>query len=211
MAVLSRTDFSTPSLVGELGVLHFQPKVVAFAGALADAGEHGHAGGFNGDVSDELLDENRLAEACATEESDLSTLVEGDHQVDDLQSGLEEFDLGGLLLKARRLAVDRHPPGIGGDHRAVVDRVSEEVEHSAQGQIANGHRDRRSLVDSFHAPHETVGGAEGNHTNGVVAEVLGDFASEVDSLGGVLDEDGVIDRGKRIGWEAASPTTGPRT
>ena len=41
------------------------PEIVALAGALADAGEHGVAAVLVGDVADELHDEHRLADARA--------------------------------------------------------------------------------------------------------------------------------------------------
>ena len=58
----------------ELRLLHFDVEVVALAGALADAGEHGHAAVRLGDVVDELHDEHGLADAGAAEQADLAAL-----------------------------------------------------------------------------------------------------------------------------------------
>ena len=55
---------------------HFQPKIVAFAGALADAGEHGEAAVLLGDVVDQFLNDDGLADAGAAEQSDLAALQE---------------------------------------------------------------------------------------------------------------------------------------
>ena len=93
--------------VADLGVLHFQPEVVAFAGAFADAGEDGIAAVLLGDAGDEFLDDDGLAQAGAAEQAGLAAADEGGEQVDDLDAGLEDFGLGGQVDEFRRLAVDR--------------------------------------------------------------------------------------------------------
>ncbi len=66
-------------------------------------GEHRHAGVLLGDVADQLLDDDRLADAGAAEDADLAALLERADQVDDLEAGLEDLDLGRLLVERRRL------------------------------------------------------------------------------------------------------------
>src|SRR3546814_11849375 len=51
---------------------HLVIEVVALAGALSDAGEHRIAAVGLGDVVDELLDQHRLANASAAEQTDLA-------------------------------------------------------------------------------------------------------------------------------------------
>ena len=60
-----------------------------------------------GDVVDQLLDEHRLADAGAAEQTDLAALAVRREQVDDLDAGLEDLDLRALLDELRRRAVDR--------------------------------------------------------------------------------------------------------
>ena len=79
---------------------HLGDQVVALAAALADAGEHRHAGVLLGDVADQLLDDDRLADAGPTEDPDLAALLERADEVDDLEPGLEHLDLGRLLVDA---------------------------------------------------------------------------------------------------------------
>src|SRR6185295_14175089 len=86
---------------------HLVDEVVALAGALADAGEDRHARVLLGDVPDQLLDDDGLADAGAAEDADLAALLERADQVDDLEAGLEDLDLGGLVLEGRWRAVDR--------------------------------------------------------------------------------------------------------
>ena len=82
-------------------------QVVALARALAHAGEHGVAAVLLGHVADELLDDDRLADAGAAEDADLAALGERRDEVDDLEARLEDFGRGGLLLERGARAMDR--------------------------------------------------------------------------------------------------------
>ena len=62
---------------------------------------------LHGDVVDQLLDDDRLADAGAAEQADLAAAQVRLEQVDDLDAGLEHLQLGRLLLERRRRAVDR--------------------------------------------------------------------------------------------------------
>ena len=66
---------------------HFVIEVVAFARALADAGEHRVAAVSLGDVVDEFHDQNGLADAGAAEQADLAALGVRRQKVDDLDAG----------------------------------------------------------------------------------------------------------------------------
>ena len=88
---------------------HLVIEVVALAGALADAGEHGIAAMRLGDVVDQLHDEDGLADARAAEQADLAALGVGREQVDDLDAGLEDLRLGRLLGIGRRRLVNGAP------------------------------------------------------------------------------------------------------
>ena len=56
----------------DLGFLHFQPEIVAFAGALADAGEDGVAAVLAGDAGDEFGEDDGLAQAGPAEQPRLA-------------------------------------------------------------------------------------------------------------------------------------------
>src|SRR3546814_10484444 len=64
------------------GVEEFVVEIVALAGAFADAREHRGAAMALGDIVDEFLNENRLADARAAEQDDLdrkSTRLNSSH------------------------------------------------------------------------------------------------------------------------------------
>src|SRR5260370_20550994 len=85
--------------INNTGLLKLHPEVVALAGALAYSGEDREAAVLAGNVVDELLDDDGLADAGSAEEADLATLEVGLDEVDDLNAGLEHLFLGGLLVE----------------------------------------------------------------------------------------------------------------
>ena len=89
--------------VDDAALLELEPQVVAFARALADAGEHRHAAVLHGDVVNQLLNDDGLADAGAAEQPDLAAAQIRLEQIDDLDAGLEHLQLGRLILERRRL------------------------------------------------------------------------------------------------------------
>jgi hypothetical protein len=89
-------------LVDDAGLDHLVIKIVAFAGALADAGEHRQAAVLLGDVVDQLEHVDGLADAGAAEQADLAALGERHQQVDHLDAGDQQVLAAGLLIVGRR-------------------------------------------------------------------------------------------------------------
>src|SRR5919107_869733 len=75
-----------------------------------------------GEVVDELLDEDGLADAGAAEEADLAALGVGREEVDDLDAGLEHLLRRGQVLDVRGVAVDRPALHLG-EIAGQVDRI----------------------------------------------------------------------------------------
>src|SRR5829696_877145 len=94
-----------------------------------------------GDVPDELLDDHGLADAGTAEDPDLAALLERADQVDHLEAGLEDLDLGRLLVEGRRLAMDRKRLQAV-DRFLAVDRPAEHVEDATQRHVPDRNRDR---------------------------------------------------------------------
>ena len=156
---------------------HLVDEVVALAATLADAGEDRDAGMLLGDVPDQLLDDDRLAHAGAAEDADLAALLERADQVDDLEAGLEDLDLGRLLVEGRGAPVDREVD-VGDDRALAVDRVAQDVEDATEGRLADRDGDRGTGVDRVDAAGQAVRRGHGHGPDPVVAEVLLDLADE---------------------------------
>ena len=170
----------------ELGLLHFEPEVVAFAGALADAAEDGDAAVLGGDVADELLHEHRLAHAGSAEESDLAALRKRAEKVDDLEPCLENPGRRLLVHERRGRAVDGIPV-VGLDVALVVDRLAQEIHDAPKRAAADRKLDRVARVPDLHSADEAVRRRQGNRPHHLVAQVEGDLGRHVDVPCLVLD------------------------
>ena len=184
--------------IDNAGLLELVPEVVAFAGALADAGEDREAAVLTGDVVDELLNDDGLADAGTAEEADFATLQEGLDEVDDLDTGLEHLFLRGLLVERGGLPVDGHVD-LGVDGAEFVHGLTEDVEHAAEGLTADGDRDACAGVDGLHAANEAFGRDHGDAAHAAFAEVLLDLDDDVERVGNVEafadDAEGLEDGG----------------
>ena len=121
--------------------LEFLVKVVAFPGALANAGEHGNAAVLLGDVVDQLLDQHGLANAGTAEQANLAALAVGRQQVDHLDAGLKHLGLGLQLSEEGGGAVNRS--GLGGGYwTLLIHRLAEHVEDATEGGLAHWYADR---------------------------------------------------------------------
>ena len=104
------SGITAPASVDNAALGHFTVQVVALAGALANAGEHRVAVVLGGNVIDQLLDQDGLADTGTAEQTDLAALCVGADQVNDLDAGLQDLCGGLLLLIAGGRAVDGKYP-----------------------------------------------------------------------------------------------------
>ncbi len=158
-------------LVEHAAFLHFMIEVVAFAGALADAGEHRVTGMLHRDVADQLHHVHGLAHAGAAEQADLAALGERADQVDHLDAGLEQLRARGLVFIGRRRTVDGHALFFS-DRALFVDRVAEHVHDAAERLGADRHLNRRAGIGDRQAALDAVGGAHGDAAHHAVTELL---------------------------------------
>jgi peptide chain release factor 1 len=149
-------------------------EVVALAGALADAGEHGIAAVRLGDVVDQLHDDDGLADAGAAEQADFAALGIWGEQIHHLDAGDENLRFGRLFGEGRRRLMDR-PLLIVRDRTGLVDRIADHVDDTAQRAIADRNRDRLPGVGHLLPPHEPFRRIHGDGAHGRLAEMLGDF------------------------------------
>ena len=120
---------------------------------------------------DQLLDDDGLAHAGATDHADLAPTGERRDEVDHLDAGLEDHPLGHLLAEARRGPVDGKPLRLP-DGSAAVDRPAQHVEDAPQHRLTDRGRDRAAGVRHRLAAAQPVGGVHRHAAHLVVAEVL---------------------------------------
>ena len=134
---------------------------------------------LHGDVVDQLLDQDRLADPRAAEQAGLAPLQVRLEQIDDLDPGLEHLQLRALLFEGRRFAMDRqHRLGVDGTH--LVHRFPEYIDHPSESFLADGNHDRGARIDRLHAAHHPVGRLHGHAAHPPLAEVLLHLGGHVD-------------------------------
>ena len=174
-------DFTFELAIMRIGVDfrldEFVIEVVAFAGALADAGEYGIAAVGLGDVVDQFLDEHRLAYAGAAEQADLAALGVRREQVDDLDAGDENLGFRRLLDIGRGWLMDR-AASLHVDRPGFIDGFADHVHDAPERALADRDRDRLAGVGDLLAAHQALRNVHGDAAHRVLAELLGDFEHE---------------------------------
>src|SRR5688572_4068863 len=151
------------------------------------------------DVRNEFLDDDRLADARAAVEANLTAANERGDEVDDLDAGFEHGWSSLLLRERRRIPVDApHRPVRNGGQ--IVDRQAEYVEHAAERLLADGHLDCIAGINRDRETAKAVGAVHRKATHPVITEMLLHFGDE---WGAILtdDVDRVVDGRKAIGRE----------
>lgn len=84
-----------------------------------------------GDVVDKLLNQDSLSDTGTTEKSNLSSSGVRSEQVDDLDTGLEDFGRGGLVNESGGIGVNgRHLDTL--DRTTLVNGVTDDVHDSTE-------------------------------------------------------------------------------
>ena len=185
------------SRLADFGFLHFQPQVGPFASALSHTSKNRIAAVSASNSSDQLLQNNRLAQTCTAEQTGLTTSNERGEQVDNFDTGLENFRVGRQLGYLWSLAMDR-PIIIRLNRTTLIDRLTQNVEDASQCSDANWDRHRLAQVDAIQATHESVRTTECNASNTTATEVLLHFGCQVDlnALLFAFNFDCVVNRGQ---------------
>ena len=82
-------------------------QVVTLTGTLTYTGEYGISAVLGSDITDQLLDQYGLTYSGTAEQTDLTTLLIRAEQVNDLNTGLQQFCVRRLLCEGRCSTVDR--------------------------------------------------------------------------------------------------------
>ena len=122
------------------GLFHFAVELFRLARAFANAAEQAHALIDARHVVDHLGDQHGLANARSAEEPRLATSLDGTEQVDCFDAGLEYLGPRPSFVQAWRGVVDRAPRRVR-KRRAAIDRLAEQVQHSAERRPPHRHLD----------------------------------------------------------------------
>ena len=110
-----------------------------------------------GDVVDQLHDDDGLPDSGATEQTDFPALAVGLEQVHDLNTGFQYLGLGFLIFEFRSRPVNRIGL-LGLDRTLFIDRFTKHVDETTECFTANRHRDRGPRVVDIHPARQSVSG-----------------------------------------------------
>ena len=129
------------------------------------------------DVVDQFLNKNGLTNAGAAEQTDFASLCIRCEQVDNLNTGDENFGFGRLVGEQRRFCVDR--VGLCSANGATfVDRLTNDVHDAAKGHWANWNRNLGAGVANRLTTGQAFGRVHGDSADGVFAEMLRHFEDQ---------------------------------
>ncbi len=148
-----------------------------------------------GEVVDELLNQNGLADTGTAEQARLAATDVGLEQVDSLDAGLEDLGLGGELVETGRCMVDGVELLHLG-HGLAVDRLAQHVPDAAEGLRTYGHLHRCTSVLYGQTAYQAVGRRHGYGANQVTREVHLNLENDIDVAHGGSSFHGqsVVDR-----------------
>src|ERR1700742_940426 len=110
----------------------------------------------NGNTHNQFLNKHGLADTSTTEETNLSTTGIGSQEVDDLDTGDQDFRRCSLFDKLGRVGVDGRSLG-GLDRPSLVDGVSGNVHDTTQSARADRNSDGGAGINSFVSSDKALG------------------------------------------------------
>ena len=153
---------------------HLRPQIVPLAAALAHARKDGISPVLGGDIVDEFLNEHRLADARAAEQTDLAALGIGFQKIDHFDPRLQDLHGGRLIDEIGRLSVDL-PPLLRFDGSAAVNGLAQYVEHASERAGADGHADPAAVRSHLHAAGKPLAACKHDAAHRVALDVARDL------------------------------------
>ena len=149
-------------------------EVVTLTSTLTDARKHRVTGVLDRDVTDQLHHVYGFTYTRTTEQTNFTALRERTHQVDNFDTGFQQFLRAGQLFIGRCCAVDS-PTLFFTDVAFHVDRLTQYVHDTTQCCFTYRDFDWVLEVFYFQTAAKTIGRTHGDGTNDTAAELLLNF------------------------------------
>jgi peptide chain release factor 1 len=138
----------------DTGFNHFVVQIVTLTSTFTDTAEDGVTTVSLGDVVNQFLNQDSLADTGTTEETNLTTTSVGGKKIDDLDTSLENFGSGGLVNEFGSLSVNGEEL-LGLDGTTLVDGLTNDVDDTAKDFLTDGNGDGSTSVNDLLATDET--------------------------------------------------------
>ena len=130
---------------------------------------------FHCNVVNEFLNQHGFTDACAAEQSHFSAPCVWCQKVNDFNTGFENFHRRVLFIETGGIAVNTHALSVRRNGFPAVNGVSQHVEHTPQGILADrNHHGMSRRLHRHTAPHSLTSG-EQDTADTVCIDVLTDF------------------------------------
>jgi hypothetical protein len=140
--------------LNDTGFNHFVVQIVTFTSTFTDATEDGVTTVSLGDVVNQFLNQDSLADTGTTEKTNLTTTSVGGKKIDDLDTSLENFGSRRLINEFGSLGVNGEEL-LGLDRTTLIDRLTNDVDDTAKDFLTDGNGDGSTSVDDLLAADET--------------------------------------------------------
>jgi hypothetical protein len=156
-------------------------KIVAFARAFTNAGEHRYPAVEFGNVVDQFHDHHSLAHAGTPEGADLAAFQERANQVDDLDPGRQDLWRSRLVFERWSRPVNRIE-FICLYRSAFIHGVARHIEHAAHDPFAHRHGDGLARIRNLQAALQAFRARHGDRPYAVIPELLLHFERQLHLL-----------------------------
>ncbi len=137
---------------------------------------------FVGNVPDQLLDDNGLANPSASKQPDLAALGEGRQEVDDLDAGLQDLPGRTLFRYGWRRTMDRVVV-LGLNRAHFINRLAKDIKKPAQGCSSHRDHDRRLGIQRLYPAPQAVRRRHSHTPDHIVPSVLQGLQGHVELFG----------------------------
>jgi peptide chain release factor 1 len=153
-------------------------QIVTLTSTLSDTSEDGITTVGLGDVVDELLNEDSLADTSTSEQTNFSSTSVWGEEIDDLDTGHENLSSGRLLSEWWSIGVDGSTT-ISLDWATLINWVTSDVHDATKSLWADWDGDwTTSIVDAV-ATDETLSTIHSNATDDVLSQMLSNLKDEL--------------------------------
>jgi peptide chain release factor 1 len=129
-------------------------QIVTLTSTFTDTTENGVTTVSLGDVVDQFLNQDSLADTGTTEKTNLTTTSVGGKKIDNLDTSLENFGSGGLVNELGSLSVNGEEL-LGLDGTTLIDGLTNNVDDTAKDFLTDGNGDGSTSVNNLLATDET--------------------------------------------------------
>ena len=132
----------------------------------------------------------------ATEQTNFTTLSEWANQINNFDTGFQQFLGWRQFVVGRCLTVNRCCLLVA-NRTAFIDRITQYVHNTTQRCFAGWYHDWMTCVADNHATTQTVRSTQSNRTDNAVAQLLLNFQSQL----GAFHFQGIVNLRHRVTWE----------